>query len=281
MSGAANPSVWRYLKSAFLVSVDVPNLGRIPVNALGAAAFTILGFAQPAFWLLGLAIEAAVVPSLAFNPQFQKLVDAQALELSQGDAEQKRQALVKLLETGAQQRLWGLAKKCNQVLDVYRTQQAEDYIIDSNDHALKNLEWVYLKLLVARHHLLSPANETEQSLENKIHDLEKDLQDGEETESLRQSRTATLNILRKRLATMRKKKQTLEEIESDLTRIDNQVDLILENATVQGKPQTISADIELASDLLGGSVFGEDESLISNLEQTYGREKTKTQKETA
>lgn len=273
--------MWRYLKSAFLVSVDVPNLGRIPVNALGAAAFTILGFAQPAFWLLGLAIEAAVVPSLAFNPQFQKLVDAQALELSQGDAEQKRQALVKLLETGAQQRLWGLAKKCNQVLDVYRTQQAEDYIIDSNDHALKNLEWVYLKLLVARHHLLSPANETEQSLENKIHDLEKDLQDGEETESLRQSRTATLNILRKRLATMRKKKQTLEEIESDLTRIDNQVDLILENATVQGKPQTISADIELASDLLGGSVFGEDESLISNLEQTYGRGKTKTQKETA
>jgi len=273
--------VWRYLKSAFLVSVDVPSLGRIPVNALGVAAFGILGFAQPAFWLLGLAIEAAVLPSLAFNPRFQKIVEAQSLELSQGDAEQKRQALVKLLETGAQQRLWGLAKRCNQVLDVYRSQQAEDYIIDSNDQALKNLEWVYLKLLVARHHLLSPTSETEQTLEKKIQELEKDLQAGEETESLRQSKTATLNILRKRLATMRKKQQTLEEIESDLTRIDNQVDLILENATVQGKPQTISADIELASDLLGGSVFGEDEAVISHLEQTYGQQKTRTQGETA
>jgi hypothetical protein len=273
--------VWRYLKSAFLVSVDVPSLGRIPVNALGTAAFAILGFAQPAFWLLGLAIEAAVLPSLAFNPRFQKIVEAQSLELSQGDAEQKRQALVKLLETGAQQRLWGLAKRCSQVLDVYRSQQAEDYIIDSNDQALKNLEWVYLKLLVARHHLLSPTSETEQSLEEKIKELEKDLQDGEETESLRQSKAATLNILKKRLATMRKKQQTLAEIESDLTRIDNQVDLILENATVQGKPQTISADIELASDLLGGSLFGEDESLINNLEQTYGQQKTKAQKETA
>ena len=273
--------MWRYLKSAFLVSIDVPSLGRIPVNALGVAAFAILGFAQPAFWLLGLAIEAAVVPSLAFSPRFQKIVEAQSLELSQGDAEQKRRALVKLLETGAQQRLWGLAKKCNQVLDVYRSQQAEDFIIDSNDQALKNLEWVYLKLLVARHHLLSPSSETEQSLDKKIEELEKDLQDGEESESLWQSKTATLNILKKRLATMRKKQQTLEEIESDLTRIDNQVDLILENATVQGKPQTISADIELASDLLGGSVFGEDESVISHLEQTYGQQKIKPQKETA
>jgi len=273
--------VWRYLKSAFLVSVDVPSLGRIPVNVLGAAAFTILGFAQPAFWLLGLAIEAAVVPSLAFNPRFQKLVDAQTLELSQGDADEKRQALVKLLEASAQQRLWGLAKKCNQVLDVYRSQQAEDYIIGSNDQALKNLEWVYLKLLVARHHLLSPTSETEQNLEKKIQELGNDLRDGDETESLRQSKTATLNILKKRLATMRKKQEALEEIESDLTRIDNQVDLILENATVQGKPQTISADIELASDLLGGSVFGDDESIISNLDQTYGQPKTKTQKETA
>lgn len=273
--------MWRYLKSAFLVTVDVPSLGRIPVNALGAAAFAILGFAQPAFWFLGLAIEAAVVPALAFNPRFQKVVEAQSLELSQGDAEQKRKELVKILETGAQQRLWGLATKCNQVLDVFRSQQAEDYIIDSNDQALKNLEWVYLKLLVARHHLQSPSSETEQSLEKKIQDLDKDLRDGEETESLRQSKTATLNILKKRLATMRTKQQTLAEIESDLTRIDNQVDLILENATVQGKPQTISADIELASDLLGGSVFGEDESAISQLEQTYGKQKTSAQKETA
>jgi hypothetical protein len=188
---------------------------------------------------------------------------------------------VKLLEATAQQRLWALAKKCDQVLDVFRSQQAEDYILDSNDQALKNLEWVYLKLLVARHHLVSPTNDTEQSLTKKIQELEKELQDGEETETLRQSKTATLNILKKRLATMRKKQQTLEEIESDLTRIDNQVDLILENATVQGKPQTISADIELASDLLGGSVFGEDESAISDLDQTFKQSKNKAQKEPA
>lgn len=273
--------MWRYLKSAFLVSVDVPSLGRIPVNALGAAAFGILGFAQPAFWLLGIALEAAIVPALAFSPRFQKIVEARSLEQTHRTSDQKRQALIKLLESSAQQRLWAMGKKCNQVLDVYRSQGAEDYIIDTNEQALRNLEWVYLKLLVAQHHLMNPSSETEQSLEKKIQELDADLRDGEETESLRQSKTATLNILKKRLTTMRKKQETLEEIESDLTRIDNQVDLILENATVQGKPQTISTDIELASDLLGGSVFGDDETAVNELDQSYGRSKSTAGKETA
>lgn len=273
--------MWRYLKSAFLVSVDLPGLGRVPVNALGAVAFAILGFAQPAFWFLGLAIEAAIVPALAFSPRFQKVVQAQSVQSSDADTAQKRRALVNILEPSAKQRLSSLIDKCNQVLEVYRSQQAEDYILDSNSQALSSLQWVYLKLLIARHHLQSPVNETEQSLDQKIQELDADLKEGEETESLRQSKTATLGILKKRLINIRRKKQTLEEIESDLTRIDNQVDLILENATMQGKPQTISADIELASDLLGGSVFGEDESAISDLEQTYGHQKSKPQKETA
>src|SRR5262245_52800983 len=114
-------------------------------------AFGIFGFVQPACWFVGLAVEAAVLPSLAFNPRFQKIVQAQDSRDTGDDVENKRQTLVKLLEAGAQQRLWALAKKCNQVLDVYRTQQAEGFVIDSNDQALKNLEWVYLKLLVARH----------------------------------------------------------------------------------------------------------------------------------
>jgi hypothetical protein len=275
--------VWRYLKSAFLVSVDVPALGRVPVNVLGVAAFGILGVAQPAFWLLGLAIEATVVPFLAFNPRFQKIVQAEELQLSDGDVAQKRKSLVNLLEPQAKQRLAGLTDRCNQILEVYRSQQAENYILDSNAQALSNLQWVYLKLLVARHHLLNPLNgETQQTLGKKIEELENDLKNGEETESLRQSKTATLGILKKRLATMGRKKQTLAEIESDLTRIDNQIDLILENATVQGKPQTISADIELASDLLGGAVFGDDESAISDLDQTYSKpQKPNPQKEMA
>ena len=245
-------------------------------------AFGILGFAQPAFWFLGLAIEAAVVPTLAFNPRFQKVVEAQSLQTDHADATQKRLALVKILEPDARERLSSLTDRCNRILEVYQNQQAEGFVLDSNDQALQSLQWVYLKLLVARHHLRDPVNaDTDESLAKKIKALDDNLRASDESDSLRQSQMATLSILKKRQANIRRKAQTLQEIESDLTRIDNQVDLILENATMQGKPQTISADIELASDLLGGSVFGEDESAISDLEQTYGSQKAKGQKETA
>src|SRR5262249_21171401 len=151
-------------------------LGRIPVNALGVAAFGILGFAQPAFWVLGMALEAAVVPSLAFNARFQKLVQADDFKVSETDAEQKRNALVAILEKSARQRLSSLIGRCDQITSVFSSQQLDGYVFDSNNQALKNLQWVYLKLLVARHHLLNPLNEeNEQTLGKKIQELENDL----------------------------------------------------------------------------------------------------------
>ena len=266
--------MWHYIKSAFLVRVDVPGLGQLPLNALLASAFAIMGFAQPAFWLLGLAVETIIIAGLAFNPRFQNYVHAQQLQVSTDGDEAKRQELIKLLDPEAQKRRSLISSKCDRVLDVLRSQQAEEYVIDSSRDALKSLRWVYLKLLVARHHLQSPTdNETESTLESRIAAIERDLADQSEPDSLRQSKAATQAILKKRLANIRRREQTLEEIDSDLTRIEAQVDLILENATMQTKPQTISTDIELASDLLGAGVFGEDESAISALDRKYSVQK--------
>lgn len=262
--------MWNYLKSAFLVRVDVPPLGQLPVNALLAGAFAILGFAQPAFWLIGLALEAVIIPGLAFNPRFQKYVQAQQLQVTNDDVEAKRQELINLLDAEARNRRTLISAKCDRVLEVLRSQQADEYMIDSSREALKNLRWVYLKLLVARQHLQTPAdNETEATLDSRIAAIDRDLAEPGEPDSLRQSKAATQAILKKRLANIQRREQTLEEIDSDLTRIEAQVDLILENATMQSKPQTISTDIELASDLLGAGVFGDDESAISALDRKY------------
>jgi hypothetical protein len=267
--------VFDYIKSAFLVRIEVPGLGQVPLNALLVSAFGILGFAQPAFWLLGLAVEGVVVSGLAFNPRFQNYVQAKRLQVSSDDDEAKRQELIKLLDPESQNRRILISAKCERVLDVLRSQQAEEYVIDSSRDALKSLRWVYLKLLVARHHLQSPANnETESTLDSKIAAIDRDLAAQGEPDSLRQSKAATQAILKQRLANVRRRQQTLEEIDSDLTRIEAQVDLILENATMQGKPQTISTDIELASNLLGAGVFGDDESAISALDRKYSVHKT-------
>jgi len=267
--------VWRYLKAAFFVGVEVPALGRVPVNALAAAGFLILGFGHPGFWFLGLAAEAAVVPALAFNKRFQKVVDAEDKQLSTGDSQSKRSSLVKLLPGEYQSRLTGLERRCDKVLEVYRNAQAEEFLIDTNREALENLKWVYLKLLIARYHLLTAGTEdTPESLEKRIKSLEGELQNGSESPALRQSRAATLDILKRRLANIQRREQSLEEVESDLTRVESQVDLILDNAAMQGKPQTISTDIELASDLVSGGMFGDAESAVADLDRDYGKSRS-------
>ena len=264
--------MWRYLKAAFLVGADVPALGRVPVNVLASSAFLILGFGHPGFWLLGLAAEAAVLPTLAFNKRFQNYVDATDRQLSSGDSEVKRRALVQTLPADDRKRIDSLDRKCAKVLDVYRNAQAEDFMIETNRDALDNLKWVYIKLLIARFHLLTAGtDDTGESLQRKILSLERDLQDSQETPALRQSKAATLDILKRRLANIERREQSLEEVESDLTRVESQVDLILDNAAMQGKPQTISTDLQLASDLVGGGLFGEAENAVADLDRDYGQ----------
>jgi hypothetical protein len=264
--------VWRYLKAAFLVGVEVPSLGRLPVNALAAAGFFILGFGHPGFWFMGLAAEAAIVPSLAFNRRFQNVVDARDRQLSSGDSQAKRTSLIASLPADYQRRISALDGKCDKVLDVYRNAQAEDFVIDTNRDALENLKWVYLKLLVARYHLLTAGtDDSPDVLTRKINALEADLESNQDTPALRQSKAATLEILKRRLVNIERREQSLEEVESDLTRVESQVDLILDNAAMQGKPQTISTDLELASDLVGGGMFGEAESAVADIDRHYTR----------
>jgi hypothetical protein len=267
--------VWRYLKAAFLVGADVPALGRVPVNVLASAGFLILGFGHPGFWLLGLAAEAALLPTLAFNKRFQNYVDAAERQLTTGDSQVKRTALVQTLPPEDRKRIEALDRRCAKVLDVYRNAQAEEFLIETNREALDNLKWVYTKLLIARFHLLTAGTEdTAESLQRKILSLEKDLQDSQETPALRQSKTATLDILRRRLANIERREQSLEEVESDLTRVESQVDLVLDNAAMQGKPQTISTDLQLASDLVGGGLFGEAETAVADLDRDYSQPRT-------
>ncbi|HWY44513.1 MAG TPA: hypothetical protein VNX66_13525 [Candidatus Sulfotelmatobacter sp.] len=274
--------MWRYLKAAFLVGVDVPALGRVPVNALVAAGFLILGFGHPGFWFLGLAAEAAIVPTLAFNKRFQNVVDAEARQISTGDSQAKRNSLVQLLPSADKNRLAALDRKCDKVIEVYRNAQADDFVIDTNQQALENLKWLYLKLMIARFHLMTAGtDDTPEAVSRKIEALEANLKENQDTPALRQSKTATLDILKRRLNNVHRREQSLEEVESDLTRVESQVDLILDNAAMQGKPQTISSDLELASDLVSGGMFGDAESTVADLDRNYAKSSTTTRTATA
>jgi hypothetical protein len=262
--------VLRYLKAAFFCRVPLPALGEVPANVLAIVAFAALGAVDAGFWMLGAGLETLFLFSLATNSRFQRVVDARDVHATEIDGDQKRRDLVRTLPTDLQSRFTHLSARCGRVAEIYRNQQAEDFVLESNRDALKRLEWVYLKLLVARHNLLSTASsETEAALRARAAALESELKQTGDNGPLRQSRSATLAILKERLANVRRREESLAEIDSDLTRIDAQVDLMIENATIQGKPQTIATDIELATNLAGASLFGESETAVADLDQEY------------
>jgi hypothetical protein len=111
----------------------------------------------------------------------------------------------------------------------------------------------------------------EADLKSRITSLERDLAAGAgEPSALRQSQSATLEILRQRLRNLERSEQTLKQIDSDLARIEAQVDLAFESATLQGGGEMLAANLELASETLKeGLDFGDWEKAVASVDQAY------------
>jgi hypothetical protein len=259
----------RYLREAFWAGPVVPGLGRLPANALGVLGFALLGLGHPGFWLVGLGLETGYLALLASHPRFQRWVDALA-RTSRRDAGD-RAGLIARLQPGARERLKRLDEKCARILEVYRQAEVEEFEIESNRGALEQLSRVYLKLLVARDHLqASKVHATDGDLRHRIAELERELAEAGQSPSLRESREATLEILRRRLANLLRCDQTLAEVDSDLERVEAQIDLALENARLRGRGDLIPVQVELASQLLdGGLDFSDAAGAVVALDQAY------------
>ena len=259
----------KYLKEAFWFGPSVPGLGRMPVNALALLGFGILGIAEPAFWLLGAGMEAGYLTLLASHPRFQRLIDARQRHQAAGEGLQGREELVRRLPGAARQRLAALEEKATRVLHVAR--DAGDFEVESRRDALDRLAWIYLKLLVARNHLESLHTQTSGTeLRRRIADLEREMGASEASAALRQSQAATLALLRQRLDNLERGQRTLKEVDSDLARIEAQIDLALETGALQGGGAAATANIELASEVLeGGLDYGDLETAVSTLDDAY------------
>ena len=144
-----------------------------------------------------------------------------------------------------------LAERCNQVRETYRLNQTDESIIDNNLSALGRLQAIHARLLLARQQIEQRENTNDEpTVVQEIARLEEELQQTGLPESLVRSKRATLEILQKRLRAVRARSVTSEEIDSDLKRIEAQVELALDHATMQTKPPAISLDLELTSQFI-------------------------------
>jgi hypothetical protein len=242
----------RYLKEAFWARPELGGLGRVPWNVLAVAGLAILGFGEHAIWLGGLGLETMYLYALATNPRFQHWVDAVDLAKLKSTDETNRNSLVESLAPPAQQRVQALERKIGRIEDLYRESQADEFLFDSNRDALHKLASMYLRLLLAQRNIASVgAGANEKELQLRIESIRAELAGPSVIPStLRESKQATLNVLAQRLDTIQKCSESLAEIDSDLTRIEAQIDLALEEASLKGKPTAISGNIDLVSHLL-------------------------------
>ncbi len=153
---------------------------------------------------------------------------------------------------------------------LYRESPSDNFLFDTNREALKKLAWAFLKLLVAQKNLVvSSSQSNDTALRAQIDAIEKELAGGVATEAVRASKKATVTILRQRIDNVRRRAETLAEVDADLARVEAQIDLALEEATLKEKPAAISANIDLVSRRMLDEDYGEAGGAIAALDQKY------------
>ncbi|MBV8968595.1 MAG: hypothetical protein JO331_05975 [Verrucomicrobia bacterium] len=250
--------MWRYIREAFWARPEIAGLGKVPVNVILLAGVGILGFGEHALWLAGLGAEVAYLYACFTNDRFRRWVDARNMVVEKTSAEQQRLDLANALIPPRREKLQKLQKRCDRILELYRQNQTDSVIVETNQHSLERMTWYYLKLLLAQQNLESLASEADATaLTRQIDELRREIDAQSAHENLRESKLAIIRVLEKRLQNLDRREEILREIASDLTRIEAEVELALENAGLAGQTNTISAQIDLLGSSFDDSVFGD------------------------
>lgn len=262
----------RYLKEAFWARADLPMIGALPVNALAVAGLGVFGLAEHAVWLIGLGLETGYLFLVANNPRFQRVIDGQRLLASREGAADgdERKAVFRAISMQARLRYEKQEEKVRAIGKLSRTAGEEDhFLLESNMDPLRKLCALHLRLLSAQARLQADAQpDKEGALARQAEALEAELAagGGRMTATLRESKEATLDLTRKRLANAQKSRDTLAEIESDLERIETQLDLALENVRLDGRPTVVAGNLKLLNQILesNSALSGTDTAFLQS-----------------
>lgn len=267
--------LWAYIKAAFNAR---PWGMFVPPNWAALGGFALLGLLNPGFWAIGAGVELAYLFVLSSNRRFQRWVDgAQTLQTMEGSAEKVRRLAGQLIPP-SRQRYEALGRRCRAILDQQHHLGAEAVRdLQLQGEGLGRLLWIYLRLLVSRQAFDGLLRETlradgtaaagGESLEKRMQRIQRQLQDPpEEPADLRKSLEGQLQILQQRLDTQREAREKLAFLDAELTRIEEQVELIREQAVLSADPAAVSQRIDAIAAGLGGT-----SQWIRDQQQLYGQ----------
>ncbi len=262
------PGFMDYVRAAF----SARPIGMfVPPNWIGLTAFGFLGLLNPGFWIMGLGLECAYLGALATNDRFQRTVRAFQQSEARQTWQERIEELVRQLGSDAQLRYRALEKRCNSILEQQQRAGVVPTGMEAQSEGLGRLLWLYLRLLLTRQAIDRILLEATGSggegarLDERIQKLETQLAGSAVGEELRRSLTGQIDILKQRLQKRCEARDKLAFLDAELTRLQEQVELIREQAVLSTDPQVVSARIDQITATLDGT-----SQWIREQQQIYG-----------
>jgi hypothetical protein len=251
---AARPGFFDYIVAAF----NARPLGMfVAPNWIGLGAFGLLGFMEPGFWVLGAGLELGYLLLLATNARFQRLVSARPLSAANAEWNQRIQRLLGRLDADDRRVYELLAARCRSILELQVHDTSPTAMapggLDSQADSLGRLSWMFLRLLVARRTIRQVISDAEDvdDLEKRAAGLALQQRDESATEELRRSLAGQIEILNRRLQQRTDSERKLAFLDAEIARIQQQVELIREQAALSTDPELLSQRIDEIAATLG------------------------------
>jgi hypothetical protein len=247
---------FHYLTAAFNAR---PRGMFVPPNWVGLAVVGLLSIQLWPLLIVGLGLELAYLFALMNNARFRAWVDSRLSSTERQAWEQKIDRLVQALDAASQMRYRGLEERCrSMVRDPVLADQ--DSTRQQLSEALGRLVWVYLQLLVTRSATVrllqegqAAARQKGNSLRERQNELESRLKSDKLDADLRRSLEGQLDLVNQRLATQTEAKDKIDFIDAELTRVEEQVHLVREQAVLAADPDSASSRIDAIQSTLGST----------------------------
>jgi hypothetical protein len=262
------PSFSDYVREAF----HARPIGMfIPPNWVGLGVFGLLGLLNPGFWVIGVGLELAYLGILATSGRFQRLIDATYLGQTTKNRREMVNDLVSQLGPDGLKRYRALEARCRAILEQQSRGGAIPTGVETQAEGLSRLLWVYLRLLLTRDAIekivreAAEGHEDSDRIEVRVRALEAQLKEQTLTEELRRSLAGQMEILQQRLEKRKEAHDKLAFLDAELTRIQEQVELVREQAVLAASPEALSQRIDQITTTLGGT-----NQWIREQQQIYG-----------
>jgi hypothetical protein len=244
--------LWTYVKEAFNarpIGMFVPP-NWIGIAGVGIAAVALGPALAPGVVLIGAGLELAYLFGLSSNKRFQRFVDGSAKLEERQEWQQKLHAIVAQLDPEDRERYVNLQRRCYTIIEQQR-QSGETPELELQGEGLSKLLWIYLRLLRTRQSLLRIIRESldldrgrGEPLDKRLKRLSGEVQSPAISEDLRKSLEGQLEILQQRMEKRRETRDKLAFLDAELVRIEEQVELLREQAVMSTTPHAVSERID-------------------------------------